>query len=111
MTDTKLFDGVTPPLTAAQTHTFDDVARIASKVLGNGIAREQISDEQYKQGVLQRGFPELMADMLVSMFAAIRDGEFDVVDPTLGNVLGRRPTDFADILAPWLAGAEKPSGH
>lgn len=111
LTDTKLFDGVTPPLTAAKTLTFADVARIASATLGKDIAREEVSDEQYRQGALQRGFPEPMADMLISMFAAIRDGKLNIVDPTLGNVLGRKTNDFAAILAPWLADAEKPSGH
>ncbi len=83
LVDSRLFDGITAPLTASATHTFADVARIESDVLGREIKRETISAEIYRQGGLQRGFPEPMVGMLVSMFEAMHDGEFDVTDPML----------------------------
>ena len=111
LTDTNLFDGITPPLTAAETHTFAQVARIASEILGHEIVREVISDENYKQGALQRGFPETMVGMLLSMFAAIRDGEFEFVDPALGKVLGRKPSDLREVLARFLSRQASHNGH
>jgi hypothetical protein len=44
-----------------------------------------------------------MIGMLVLMFEAMREGEFDVVDPTLERVLGRRPTDMKVLLAPFVS--------
>lgn len=104
LTDPGVFDGITAPLTASRTYTFTDVARIASDALGREIVRETVSDDSYRQGALHRGFPEPMVGMLISMFEAIRDGEFDVVDPTLERVLTRRPTELEQVLAEFLVG-------
>ena len=103
LTDTSLFDGVTAPLTASRTYTFAEIARLASSSLGSDITLEMTSKESYRQAAIQRGFPEAMAGMLLSMFEAISDGEFDVVDPTLQRVLMREPTDFKAVLVPFLA--------
>ena len=102
LTDFSVFDGITAPLTAARTYTFTDVARIASEVLDREIVRETISEETYRNGALERGFPEPMVGMLVSMFEAIRNGEFNVVDPTLERVIGRRPTELRQVLTGFL---------
>ena len=61
-----------------------------------------ISPESYRQAALQRGFPEPMVGMLLSMFEAIADGEFNVVDPTLEKVLTRAPKQYATALAGFL---------
>jgi NAD(P)H dehydrogenase (quinone) len=47
--------------------------------------------------------PESRADLLVGLFAASRNGEFAVVDPTLERLLGRPPMSFGDVLAERLA--------
>ena len=97
-----LFDGITAPLTGSTTYTFADVARIASEVLGREIVRETVPEQEYRQGALSRGYPEAMVSMLVTMFQAIQDGEFNVVDPTLEKVLGRKPMSVDQVLAPFL---------
>lgn len=102
LTDTSLFDGITPPLTGSTTYTFADVARISSEILGREIVRETVSEDDYRQGALSRGYPEPMVSMLITMFQAIRDGEFNVVDPTLEKVLGRQPMSMDQVLAPFL---------
>ena len=65
----------------------------------------------YRQAALKRGFPEAMVGMLLSMFEAIHDGEFNVIDPTLERLLMRRPTEFEAILAPYLAEVDAPQSH
>lgn len=45
-----------------------------------------------------------LVGMLIAMFQAIRDGEFNIVDPTLERVLGRTPTKTKEVLASFLAG-------
>ncbi len=111
LTDTSLFDGITAPLTAGETRTFADVAQLASEVLGREIVRKVISEEAYRQSAMSRGYPEPMVEMLVSMFQAIRDGEFNVVDPTLERVLGRKPTDLKKVLAPFLSQNTSQGAH
>ena len=111
LTDLSIFDGITAPLTASMTYTFTDVARIASKVLDREIMRETVSKEAYRKGALQRGFPEPMVGMLVSMFEAIRDGEFNVVGPTLERVLTRRPTELEQVMAGFLSKDSATENH
>ena len=111
LTRTSLFDGITAPLTAAKTYTFADVAGLVSEILGREVVREVISDEEYRQNALTRGFPEPMVGMLLSMFQAIRDGEFNIVDPTLEEVLGRRPRDLKAVLTPFLSHDNAHEGH
>ena len=108
LTDLSVFDGITAPLTAARTYTFTDVARIASDIFNREIVREMVSEETYRKGALDRGFPEPMVGMLVSMFEAMRDGEFNVVDPTLERVLTRRPTELKQVLAGFLSKGSAP---
>lgn len=109
--DTSLFDGITAPLTAARTYTFADVAELASEILDRDVAHEVISDEEYRQNALQRGYPEPMIGMLLSMFHAIRDGEFDVIDPTLERMLGRKPSDLKTVLEPFLLQSKSHQGR
>lgn len=111
LTDTSLLDGVTPPLTGAETYTFADVAKLASSVLGREVEREVTSDEDYRQAVVQHGLPEPVASLLVAMFAAMRDGEFDVIDPTLEQVLGRTPGKVSEALTPFLTSEAPQSSH
>lgn len=103
LTDPSLFDGISAPLTAARTHKFADFASIASDVLDRAVVRDTISDDVYRANALQRGYPEAIVGMLLSMFEAIRDGEFNVVDPTLASVLGREPADLRSLLVPYLS--------
>ena len=103
LTDTSLFDGVTAPLTASETCTFADIARMVSAVLGREIVHEVIPEDVYRQNALRHGYPEPMVGMLISMFEAMQDGEFDVVDPALEHVLGRRPKNLREVLVPFIS--------
>ena len=111
LTDTSLFNGITAPLTSSMTYMFADVAGLASEILGREVVHEVISDEEYRQNALKHGYPEPVVGMLVSMFHAIRDGEFNVVDQTLERVLGRRPTNLKAILEAFFLQPNSHEGH
>ena len=49
--------------------------------------------------MVARGAPAAAVPTLVGLFAASRDGEFATVDPTLSELLGRRPISMCDLLA------------
>ncbi len=57
-TDPSLFQGITAPLTASQTYTFAQIARLASEILSREIAFETIPAESYRQATLQRGYAD-----------------------------------------------------
>ncbi len=106
LTQPSLFDGISPPLTASEALTFEDVASLASEILGREITREIISDEAYRNGLIAHGLPALMADALGTLYTAARAGEFNVVDPTLERLLGRKPITMRSILQDFLTRPE-----
>ncbi|MGA5500173.1 NAD(P)H-binding protein [Streptomyces umbrinus] len=98
LADEGRFDGPTPPLTAAQALTFDDIARIATDVTGRTITRSTAPDDRFQQQLVGRGVPSEAAAQLLGIFAASRAGEFAAVDPTLTTLLGREPITLSTVL-------------
>jgi NAD(P)H dehydrogenase (quinone) len=82
--------GITPPLTASEALDFADLANILSDIVGHRIARVLVEDEQWKQIAIEGGMPRIAADYSLGMFRAARNGEFNVIDPTLETLLGRK---------------------
>ena len=93
-------DGITPALTASDSVDMTGVAAIASELCGRPIERVTVSDADYRAGFAARGAPDAAAEMMIGMFGASRRGDFAVTDPTLENLLGRRPTSLRDVLRP-----------
>ncbi|MBV6702071.1 NAD(P)H-binding protein [Kitasatospora aureofaciens] len=105
LADEGRFDGPTPPLTAAQALTFDDIARLATDVIGRTITRITAPDDEFRHQLVGRGVPAEAADQLLGIFAAARAGEFAAVDPTLATLLGREPIAMSTVLR------EQPPDH
>lgn len=91
------FDGPTPPLTSTTTATFEDIARFGAAATGREVTRTVISDEDFVAQMTGYGTPAVVADQLLGMFVAARDGEFAATDPALGELIGR-PTEGVDDL-------------
>lgn len=102
LTEPDRLHGVTPPLTGPEALDFADVARIASELTGDEVTRVTVGDEQWLDTMRSYGVPEANASFLLGIFRASRNGEFDVVDPAVGQLLGRDPIPFRDILAAGL---------
>lgn len=94
-----LYDGATPSLTGSEALDFADVARIASDVLGRPVRREHISDEEFRARVAERGAPPVVQEIALGYYRASREGEFAAMDPTLEQLLGRRPIPLRDLIA------------
>lgn len=95
-------DGITPPLTGPEALDLTDIAAIASELTGREITRVTVPDDEWITGVVSRGVPEGQARFLLGMYEASRQGEFAEVGPALGEVLGRKPTAFRDVLTATL---------
>ena len=96
------FEGATPPLTALEAVTLDEVAAIASEVAGREIKRVTISDDEWRQATIARGVPAPMAEMLLGTYRSSRRGDFAAVDPTLATLLGRPPQTMREVLTQFL---------
>ena len=97
------WEGASAPLTASRALTMAEIAETASDVTSREIRHTVIPDEQWRSAKVAAGVPERYADMLLGVFRASRDGDFDVVDPTLERLLGREPRTLRDFLATELS--------
>jgi NAD(P)H dehydrogenase (quinone) len=102
LTDEGRLDGITPPLTGPQALDFAGLAAVASQLTGRQITRVTVSDDEWKDRLVAQGTPEEYANFALEIFTASRRGEFAAVDPTLGQLLGRTPVTFRDVLAATL---------
>lgn len=90
--------GTTPPLTACEAVTMDDVAHIASEISGREIKRVTLPDQAWVDEKIAEGVPAPMANMLLGTFHAARRGDFASSDRTLETLLGRSPRTMKDLL-------------
>ena len=93
-----LEDGPSPALTGSEVLDFGDVAKIVSEILGKPVNREVVSDDAYKAILVKGGMPEIYAGLLLSLYAAARAGEFNVLNSTLERLIGRKPTTMRKVL-------------
>ncbi|MGV4981162.1 NmrA family NAD(P)-binding protein [Streptomyces sp. NRAIS4] len=105
LADEGRFDGPTPPLTAAQALTFDDLAAIAGELTGRTITRISVPDGHFREQMVGRGVPAETADQLLGVFTAARAGEFTTVDPALATLIGREPVTMEAVLRGRLSSA------
>lgn len=92
LTQDGVLDGVTPALTAAETLDLESVAGVLGELTGRTITRVVVPDDEWAAAAVDGGMPAAAAEFTLGMYRAARRGEFDVTDPTLGALLGRRPT-------------------
>ncbi|MBC7808564.1 MAG: SDR family oxidoreductase [Akkermansiaceae bacterium] len=104
LADEGRYDGPTPPLTGSEALDLADLAATASELSGRPVRRETITDEEVRAKMAARGAPGPAADIALGLYAASRKGEFAAVDPTLEQLLGRRPIRMRDLIAEKVSG-------
>ncbi|MFF8592915.1 SDR family oxidoreductase [Streptomyces sp. NPDC015220] len=92
------FEGPTPPLTGAAALDFATIAEIASQAIGRPFTRTVVPDDAFREQALAHGAPAPIADLMLSIFAAARNGEFTTADSTLAELIGREPATFGTLL-------------
>ena len=98
LTEDGVLDGVTAPLTAPETLDLTAVAGLLADITGRAVTRVVVPDDQWRAAAVERGMPAAAADFTLGMYRAARRGEFDVTDPTLEKVIGRRPASARSVL-------------
>lgn len=93
------FEGPTPPLTAQEALDLEDIAAIASTMVGHPVRRETVSDDEMAARLGARGVPATVVPITLGMFRASRAGEFSTVDPTLATLIGRPTKPLRQVLA------------
>jgi NAD(P)H dehydrogenase (quinone) len=98
LADEGRFDGATPALTSPDALDLKDVAGILTELSGRTIHRVVADDNEWKTGLIGHGVPEEQATMLLGMFHASRNGEFDTTGSALEGLLDRRATSLRSVL-------------
>lgn len=89
--------GATYELTGPTALTYDDVARELSSVLGRPVEFLAVSDADARDGMLEAGLPELVADQVVAVFGQLRAGVASAVTGTVESLTGGPPRSFAEF--------------
>lgn len=85
-------------ITSASKYSFDDIAGMLSEITGKQIKYVDIPVEVLKENIMKFGMPKEVAELMGSIADSMKAGEFDFIDPTLENLIGRKPTDLKDFL-------------
>jgi uncharacterized protein YbjT (DUF2867 family) len=85
-------------LTGPEAITNREVAQMLSKVLGREIRFVNLSPEQLRPALLSAGLSEWNADALLDLQRLYREGKAATVTRDVEQLLGRKPTRFADFL-------------
>lgn len=93
------FDGPTPPLTAAESLDFTDIAALLSELHGRPIVRQVVSGDDQAKRMAGMGLPQTVIDITLGLYRAASAGEFAAVDPTLAALIRRRPMALREVLA------------
>ena len=98
LTEDGTLNGVTPPLTAPRALDFTGVADILSRLTGRTITRVVMDDDEWVSATVARGIPRPAAEFFLTVFAASRNGEFNVTNPTLEATIGHPTKTVQEVL-------------
>ncbi|WP_030803860.1 NAD(P)H-binding protein [Streptomyces sp. NRRL F-2799] len=103
LADEGRYDGPTPPLTAARSLTFEDLAALATDLTGRPFTRTTLPDDAFRRDLAKAGVPADRVEGLMGVFTAARAGEFAAQDPALTTLIGRAPVELEAVLRERLA--------
>lgn len=98
LTEDGALEGTTPPLTAPDRLDFADVADILSRITGRTVTRVVMDDNEWLSAAVADGMPRSAAEFSLTMFAASRNGEFNVTAPTLEAITGHPAKTVHEVL-------------
>lgn len=85
-------------LTGPEAITNSEVAQLLSEVLGREIRFVNLPPQQLRPALLSAGLSEWNADALLDLQRLYREGKAATVTRDVEQLLGRKPTSFADFL-------------
>lgn len=86
--------GRTYELTGPEALTSADCATTLAAVLGRDVRHVDIPDQVFRDGMAKAGAPPPLVDNLARYYAMVNAGQFDMVTPTVEDLLGRPARSF-----------------
>jgi NAD(P)H dehydrogenase (quinone) len=91
-------DSQTYEITGPEALSQADIARLLSEVTGRQVTVVRAGDRRLRWGLSRLGTPKPIAQAIVDLGVATREGYFDVVDDAFQRIVGRRPQRLRDVL-------------
>lgn len=91
-------DNQTYPLTHPDAHSYREVATILSDIGGRDILYESPDPDAFQDSLQKQGVPEGMVALLTAFSVAQANGELNVADGHLEDLLGRKPASVREFL-------------
>jgi NAD(P)H dehydrogenase (quinone) len=85
-------------ITGSKALSFSEIAGIVSGLAGKPLNYIPISLEDLKEGMRKAGVPDIYVPLMAGIADSIAVGEFDVTDPALEQLLGRKPEEIGETL-------------
>jgi uncharacterized protein YbjT (DUF2867 family)/lysophospholipase L1-like esterase len=118
------YQGQTLQLTGPEALSYAEMTARIGAAIDEPLSFQSISDQEMRRRLIDGGEPEPMADALVAIWRAIREGRLSAVTDDVQRVLGRPPATFEQWarqnaaafrsrarLAPYTTWAVAPSDH
>jgi NAD(P)H dehydrogenase (quinone) len=90
--------GQTYDITGPDAISQTELADLLSEVSGRAVKLVRVGDRTLTWGLTRAGAPKPVARSIVAFGKAVREGYYDVVDPTLGALTGTAPRTLRDVL-------------
>jgi uncharacterized protein YbjT (DUF2867 family) len=81
-------------LTGGEALTYGEAAAIISDVTGRPLSYVAISNDAFRQSLIDQGWPAESAGFMAGLFHAVEQGWAASVSPDVESVLGRKPITF-----------------
>jgi len=85
-------------LTGPQSLTYTQVAEVFSRVLGKPVKYIDVPRDAAKQGMMQSGLPDWLAEGICQLVDAAREGQMETVSTDVRNILGRGGRTLEEFL-------------
>ncbi|MCZ6688403.1 MAG: SDR family oxidoreductase [Planctomycetota bacterium] len=86
--------GKTYDITGPANLSHEEMARILSSALGREVKFVDVPPDAAKQGMLDAGFPEWLADCLLELYGIYREGKGEMVTNVVSAITGKEPRSF-----------------
>ncbi|MGW9022563.1 SDR family oxidoreductase [Leucobacter chromiiresistens] len=77
---------------------YDDIAAAMGEALGRTVVHRDVSADELRAALEGAGLDAGTVGFLTGLDAGIAEGDLDVDDPTLAELIGREPTPLVDVL-------------
>lgn len=85
-------------VTGARAWSAADLAALAGEIGDREVQLVQVDDEAYREGLVQAGLPQAVAELLTSFGASARGGFLANVSPTVEDLTGRSATELDAVV-------------